>query len=155
MRVPLNHPFIDGFSLINHLYWGTPMTMETPHGDPRKILERAAKVVLVTELFWRKFCMDNLKDENMVRGCSPPHILKASLFLMTNTRLVKTSKLFVFAVTDWKIQVSGKTSIWVVRPHLYKYNLIYIYVCIYIYIYIYTYTYIYIHIYTYIYIYYR
>ena len=83
------------------------MAMETPHGDPRKILERAAKVVLVTtELFWRKFCMDNLKDENMVRGCSPPHMFKASFFGKTipncriYTPVVTTSKLFVFAVTD-------------------------------------------------------
>ena len=30
--VPLNHPFIDGFSIINiynHQFWGIPMTMET------------------------------------------------------------------------------------------------------------------------------
>ena len=27
---PSHHPFIDGFSIINHPFWGTPMTMETP-----------------------------------------------------------------------------------------------------------------------------
>jgi hypothetical protein len=31
MGVPPNHPFLDGiFHEINHLFWGTPMTMETP-----------------------------------------------------------------------------------------------------------------------------
>ena len=30
MGVPLNHPFMDGFSIVNHPFWGTPMTMETP-----------------------------------------------------------------------------------------------------------------------------
>ena len=31
IEVPPNHPFMDGFSLINHPFWGTPMTMETPY----------------------------------------------------------------------------------------------------------------------------
>ena len=30
MGVPLNHPFIDGFSRINHPFWGTPI-YGTPH----------------------------------------------------------------------------------------------------------------------------
>ena len=30
MGVPLNHPFIDGFSLINHIFRGTPI-YGTPH----------------------------------------------------------------------------------------------------------------------------
>ena len=30
MGVPSNHPFIDGFSILNYPYWGTPMAMETP-----------------------------------------------------------------------------------------------------------------------------
>ena len=33
MGAPLNHPFMDhmdGFSIVNHPFWGTPMTMETP-----------------------------------------------------------------------------------------------------------------------------
>jgi hypothetical protein len=25
MRVPLNHPFIDGFSIVNHPFGGTPI----------------------------------------------------------------------------------------------------------------------------------
>ena len=34
MRVPLNHPFIDGFSLINHPFLGIPIygkPMKTPY----------------------------------------------------------------------------------------------------------------------------
>ena len=32
MGVPLNHPLMDGFSIVNHPFWGTPMTMETLKG---------------------------------------------------------------------------------------------------------------------------